>query len=342
MMNKQDPVKDQAQDVEPSDELDGPELIDEEEVEVASKRKKVGRSKKNKPALLQWFIVTCGNGKEDSVIADLKNTVKAMHFEESVVDVKAIKRRELISEEFDDHNPRKLPPSRMKNSKNVKWKTVGVGKYMRAQIVDRNKFPGYIYVRMVMSAETWYAVRNAPKISGLVGSSGRGAMPIPITNVEELLLAGQTDDPNLRVVVTDNAILEMDRTQFDEKGNPVGFDGANEVAAEEAGANESFGVQTQATPNESVFSPDAREALSTGSKLMPEALDHSPALVTPQGDWPEIKVGHTIIIDVGDYAGISGQVTNVNDQTAMLTVQISILGKTLLIPVSRGSVRLAH
>jgi transcriptional antiterminator NusG len=37
---------------------------------------------------------------------------------------------------------------------------------------------------MKMDSEVWYAIRNTPGILGFVGSSGKGAMPIPIS-IEE-------------------------------------------------------------------------------------------------------------------------------------------------------------
>lgn len=182
----------------------------------------MSESKKNLP--IQWFIITCSNGNEDTVIKNLKAKVQAMHLDEYIVDAKVIKKREIIEDFFDDKNPQKLPPKSMRNSTNIKWKTLGNGKYQKVKIIDRNKFPGYIYVKMVMNDDTWYAVRNAQNVSGLVGSSGKGTKPFPITIEEELLLSGECEDPNTRIVITPNAIIEMDRKKFDENGNLIGFE----------------------------------------------------------------------------------------------------------------------
>ena len=45
-------------------------------------------------------------------------------------------------------------------------------------------FPGYILVEMVMSDEAWYVVRNTPGVTGFIGSSGKGAKPIPLSPEE--------------------------------------------------------------------------------------------------------------------------------------------------------------
>lgn len=41
-------------------------------------------------------------------------------------------------------------------------------------------FPGYVLVEMVMSDESWYIVRNTQGVTGFIGSSGKGAKPIPL------------------------------------------------------------------------------------------------------------------------------------------------------------------
>ena len=48
----------------------------------------------------------------------------------------------------------------------------------------KKKFPGYVLVEMVMSDEAWYIVRNTQGVTGFVGSSGKGAKPIPIEPFE--------------------------------------------------------------------------------------------------------------------------------------------------------------
>lgn len=45
-------------------------------------------------------------------------------------------------------------------------------------------FPGYVLVEMIMSDEAWYAVRNTPGVTGFIGSSGKGAKPIPLSPQE--------------------------------------------------------------------------------------------------------------------------------------------------------------
>ena len=41
-------------------------------------------------------------------------------------------------------------------------------------------FPGYILVEMIMTDEAWFVVRNTPGVTGFIGSSGKGAKPVPL------------------------------------------------------------------------------------------------------------------------------------------------------------------
>ena len=45
-------------------------------------------------------------------------------------------------------------------------------------------FPGYVLVEMIMSDESWYIVRNTPGVTGFLGSSGKGAKPVPLYDEE--------------------------------------------------------------------------------------------------------------------------------------------------------------
>lgn len=44
----------------------------------------------------------------------------------------------------------------------------------------KKMFPGYVLVEMVMSDEVWFIVRNTQGVTGFIGSSGKGAKPIPL------------------------------------------------------------------------------------------------------------------------------------------------------------------
>ena len=50
-----------------------------------------------------------------------------------------------------------------------------------ASSVERKVFPGYVLVKMVMTDESWYIVKNVRGVTGFVGS---GDKPTPLTDEE--------------------------------------------------------------------------------------------------------------------------------------------------------------
>lgn len=47
--------------------------------------------------------------------------------------------------------------------------------------VEKNYFPGYVLVKMVLTDEVWHVVRSVPKVSSLLGNRGK---PTPISQAE--------------------------------------------------------------------------------------------------------------------------------------------------------------
>lgn len=67
--------------------------------------------------------------------------------------------------------------------------------------VDKKYFPGYVLVKMVMNDETWYLVRNVPRVSGILGSKGKPS-PISESEVKRILDQIKTSAEAPRVAVT--------------------------------------------------------------------------------------------------------------------------------------------
>ena len=56
-----------------------------------------------------------------------------------------------------------------------------VGTDGKRKEVERKTFPGYVIVKMIMTDESWYAVRNIRGCTGFVGPSSK---PVPLTDDE--------------------------------------------------------------------------------------------------------------------------------------------------------------
>src|SRR5262245_46927492 len=64
--------------------------------------------------------------------------------------------------------------------------------------VQRKVFPGYVLVRMVLDDETWYALRNAPGVTGFVSIHN---MPVPLGEREvQSIMTGMTAEaPKVKI-----------------------------------------------------------------------------------------------------------------------------------------------
>ena len=67
-------------------------------------------------------------------------------------------------------------------------------------VVER-VYPGYIFVDMIVTDDSWFIVRNTPMVTGFLGSSGGGAKPVPLTDEEIipiLKMCGVTIESNVK------------------------------------------------------------------------------------------------------------------------------------------------
>ena len=108
-------------------------------------------SQENKELLPRWYVVHTYSGYENKVKTDLEKTVKNRELEEYFFDII-------------------VPMEEQIEIKEGKRKT-------NLQKV----FPGYVLIKMIVTEQTWYIVRNTRGVTGFVGS---GTDPIPLTDEE--------------------------------------------------------------------------------------------------------------------------------------------------------------
>ena len=66
---------------------------------------------------------------------------------------------------------------------------------------ERKIFPGYVLIKMVMTDESWYIVRNTRGVTGFVGTSSK---PIPLTQAEIDSLGVEFEQIQVDYAVGDN------------------------------------------------------------------------------------------------------------------------------------------
>lgn len=71
-------------------------------------------------------------------------------------------------------------------------------------------YPGYVLVEMIVDDESWYIVRNTPRVTGFVGS---GNQPVPLSEAEynELMKQMSAETPKHKVDLSlDDLIMIVD------------------------------------------------------------------------------------------------------------------------------------
>ncbi|EFC85614.1 transcription termination/antitermination protein NusG [Parafrankia sp. EUN1f] len=99
----------------------------------------------------EWYVVHSYAGYENKVKANLETRISSLNMEDYIFQI------EVPTEE------------------------VPVVKNGKRQLVLQKKYPGYIYVRMDLTDQSWSAVRNTPGVTGFVGLTNR---PSPLRREE--------------------------------------------------------------------------------------------------------------------------------------------------------------
>ena len=99
----------------------------------------------------KWYVVLTYSGYENTVKATIEKNVETRHLEDLIHAVSIP--LETVTE-LTDNGPKTY---------------------------ERKVFPGYVLVKMIMTDEAWYIIKNVRGVTGFVGS---GTKPTPLTEEE--------------------------------------------------------------------------------------------------------------------------------------------------------------
>lgn len=122
------------------------------------------QSKKSCKGERNWYAVHTYSGYEDAVARYLKQRVDSLEMQDKIFNI-------IVPKE-----------------KNIKIKN---GKRKE---VEEKIYPGYVLVDMIMSDDSWYVVRNTPRVTGFVGADSTEPAPLSKEEVDSLLsrMGGKT------------------------------------------------------------------------------------------------------------------------------------------------------
>lgn len=103
----------------------------------------------------RWYIAQTYSGHENSVKNDLLRRIESMGMGDFIYNV-IVPEETIIEKKADGTDKEKI----------------------------KQLFPGYVFVEMIETDESWYVVRNTPRVTGFLGSSGGGTKPVPLEDGE--------------------------------------------------------------------------------------------------------------------------------------------------------------
>lgn len=127
---------------------DMPDIINNEKKDVAGTEKTGPRESDSKA---KWYVIHTYSGHENKVKVNIEKLVENRGMQDLVLEI-------VVPTE--DHVEIKDGQRKIKT---------------------RKMFPGYVIVKMIVTNESWYLVRNTQGVTGFVG---HGSEPIPLTDEE--------------------------------------------------------------------------------------------------------------------------------------------------------------
>jgi len=99
----------------------------------------------------RWYVIHTFSGYEKKVQANIEKSVENRNLHDLILDIK-------------------VPMEEVVETKGNEQK-----------VVQRKVFPGYVMVKMIMTDDSWYVIRNTRGVTGFVGP---GSKPVPLTEEE--------------------------------------------------------------------------------------------------------------------------------------------------------------
>lgn len=134
-----------------------------------------------------WYAIHTYSGYENAVARNLKQRIESLNMQDRIFDVIVPTEKKI----------------RIKGGKRV--------------TEEERIYPGYVLVDMIVNDDSWYVVRNTPRVTGFVGS---GTQPVPLLPKElDELMSRMKEDvvkhkvdlaQDDQVIITDGPFRELE------------------------------------------------------------------------------------------------------------------------------------
>jgi len=98
-----------------------------------------------------WYVIHTYPGEEEAVAKNLHHRISSLGMEDKIFDIIVPKEKKIKIKEG------------------------------KRKVIEERIYPGYIFVEMIVTDDSWYIVRNTPRVTGFIGA---GTTPIPVSKKE--------------------------------------------------------------------------------------------------------------------------------------------------------------
>lgn len=138
-----------------------------------------------------WYAIHTYSGYENAVARNLRQRIESLGMQDKIFDVIVPTEKKI----------------RVKGGKRV--------------TEEERIYPGYVLVDMIVNDDSWYVVRNTPRVTGFVGS---GTQPVPLQKEEldTLIKRMQADTPKHKVDLSLDDMVTIIDGPFKELEGKIG------------------------------------------------------------------------------------------------------------------------
>lgn len=130
-----------------------------------------------------WYVLHTYPGEEEAVARNLKQRIESLGMEDKIFNVMVPKEKKI----------------KIKNGKR--------------KVVEERIYPGYVFVEMIVTDDSWYVARNTPRVTGFIGA---GTIPIPVSGKEVEVLQQRmgVESPQFKIDVALGSLVKINDGPF--------------------------------------------------------------------------------------------------------------------------------
>lgn len=138
-----------------------------------------------------WYAIHTYSGYEDAVARYLKQRVESLSMTDKIFNVIVPKEMKI----------------KIKNGKRQK--------------TEEKIYPGYVLVDMLLDNDSWYIVRNTPRVTGFVGADSATPTPLSKEEIDDLMQRIGETEPKFKVDLKEGEIVKITDGPFKEQEGKV-------------------------------------------------------------------------------------------------------------------------